>query len=130
MSERQRKPQRSTRRGLFGIGGLRVVRQHDAVGAESLGVRESQKGWHPTFGEVALASSLDDRIDPDPVLVDQAACSQRVGEIGAGQQQDVSTGPLLELGDLLATSSEIRLELFHRRSLSVVDTTYFRTAFM
>jgi hypothetical protein len=77
-----------------------VREQHDPGGE---GSRLPQLHVHDpsSLPEQVLPAAQDDRVDRDPVLVDEVVPHQRVDEIGASRCQDVAARLLLQFPDLV-----------------------------
>lgn len=69
-----------------------LVGEHNAR-AQRLGVGELQNRLFAVVGEVALAPTVHDRVDPDPVLVDQLLRAEIVRQIGASLDAELFVNP-------------------------------------
>src|SRR3979490_2792785 len=80
--------------------GRRELQDHDS-GGERLGVGQLESPRIDPFRKQAPALAEDDRVQHEPVEVDQVLLHQRIEELGAAGQQEVFTGHLLQLADFL-----------------------------
>src|SRR6266536_1381236 len=80
------------------LGG-RLADEHRDAGAGCLGALERQRALVVAVSEEALSGSEDERVDHEPVLIDQLVRHQRVHERAAAVDEDVVAGLLLQVGD-------------------------------
>src|SRR6266536_1837698 len=79
------------------LGG-RLADEHRDAGAGCLGALERQRALVVAVSEEALSGSEDERVDHEPVLIDQLVRHQRVHERAAAVDEDVVAGLLLQVG--------------------------------
>jgi hypothetical protein len=72
----------------------------DGAGGEDLGVEELD-GAGARGAKQRLAASLDDRRRADPVLVEQAAGGEGVGQLAGAPDENVVAFGLLQSADLV-----------------------------
>ena len=86
---------------VFDLACSLVCGDHDS-GAGGLGVDKIQPGGDGPIGEEALACTEQNGEYPDPELVDEVVCHQRLDEIAAAVDLNLRAGLVLESGDFLA----------------------------
>jgi hypothetical protein len=71
-----------------------------------------------------------DRLDVDPVLIDQAVGGERAGEARSAEDDDVLARPAFELGISSSAGRSLTRALLHSTWVSVLENTTFGSAFM
>ena len=88
----------------------------------------ASSSWAVTAGRNSRLSAVppaeEQRVDPEPQLVEQAVLEQGVGERPEPVLHDVLAGLLLQVADRPTGRRPITVVLCHSGSASVVETTY------
>jgi hypothetical protein len=72
------------------------------------------------FERKALATAQDNRVDRDPVLVDQAVVHQRIDQVGAAGDQDVPARLVLQPPDLVCDVAAEERRVLPRKLLETL----------
>ena len=71
------------------------------AGAGSPGFDEPESDRRVPFREQPLAASQDERVEPEPILIDEAVLDQRLGEIAAAVDLEFLASLGLQVYDLV-----------------------------
>src|SRR4249919_1973167 len=87
--------------GKRAVRGLsrRLVDVDHHTGTGGLDVGELERSRQAPRSEQTLPAAQDDRIDPQPALIDEVVAHQCLGEIAASVDLELPTGLLLQRGD-------------------------------